>query len=221
MTLSSLAATRYAIVMRADKKAKCMASEGPIEGGLFTYPRGSGYFDARPNPPGWIPFGPPGRDLPFYTYMRTAELTGPLYCAFEDASGMPNDWLPNHVPVCGCLSDRVSRANRCWFAFPGFSLWREIESFGNRPSGKLNWNVLPFDSYFPGVMIEETGIDGDFVSVPIQFPAGLRAGKPTHKNSTYQGQAIESQVTITFPGPSGMVEAVFRTRFETPTGDGQ
>lgn len=216
-----VAGTQYAIVMRADDKASCLASEGPVEGGFFHYPRGSGYFDARPNPPGWTLFVPQSRDLPFYTYMRVADLTGPLYCAFEDASGMPNDWLPNHVPVCGCLSDRGSRANRCWFTLPGFTLWRDVEPFGNRPDGKVRWNALPFDSAFPGVRVEENGIDGNFVTFPLEFPAGLRPGKPSHQNTTYSGVSEESFVSIRFPGPSGMIDAVFRTKMEVPSGNGQ
>lgn len=215
------AGTRYAIVMRADAKASCLASYGPIEGGMFHYPRGSGYFDARPNPPGWSLLTPQSRDLPFYTYMRVADLTGPLYCAFEDASGMPNDWLPNHVPICGCLSDRVSRANRCWFTFPGFTLWRDLEPFDNRPKGKVSWNVLPFDSQFPGVTVKESGIDGNFVTVPVEFPPGLRSGKPSHLKTTYDGVSEESFVSIRFPGPSGMIDTVFHTRLEVPADDGK
>jgi hypothetical protein len=211
-----VAGNKYAIVMRAADTANCFASEGPIEAGMFGYPRGSGYFDARPNPPGWMLFQPQSLDLPFYTYMRVAELTGPLYCNFKDASGVPNDWLPNNVPICGCLSDRTSRVNRCWFSFPGFSLWREIEPFSGRPHRRLRWSVVPFDSQFPGMTIDESGIDGDFLSVPVAFPAGLRAGKPAHEVASYQGVAMESLVTIRFPGPSGEIKTVFRTRFEVP-----
>lgn len=211
-----VAGTRYAIVMRATDKAECLASEGPIEGGSFGYPRSSGYFDARPNPPGWMQFEPQSRDLPFYTYMRVVDLTGPLYCEFEDAIGQPNDWLPNHVPICGCLSDRTSRVNRCWFSFPGVSLWREIEPFAGRPHGRLRWNVIPFDSQFPGMTIEEHGIDGDFAAVPVVFPAGIPASRHARRLAGYQGVATESRVSIHFPGPSGEITTVFRTRFEVP-----
>ena len=143
-----------------------------------------------------------------------------LYCAFEDASGMPNDWLPNHIPVCGCLSDRSSRANRCWFTFPGFTLWRDIEPFDNHPGGKVHWNALPFDSQFPGLTVKESGVDGDFVTFPLEFSPGLRPGKPSQLKTRYYGVSEESFVSIHFPGPSGRIEVIFRTQLEVP-GDGQ
>jgi hypothetical protein len=58
---------RFAIVLR-NTTGSCGIAPGP-EGDL--YARGEGFFDARPNPPGWVPFSETETrlDLPFMTVM--------------------------------------------------------------------------------------------------------------------------------------------------------
>ena len=59
---------RFAIVLR-NPTGTCGIFRGPLGD---TYTGGSGFFDALPNPPGWVPFSPTETrlDLPFMTVMR-------------------------------------------------------------------------------------------------------------------------------------------------------
>jgi len=64
------AGDRFAIVLR-NETGSCGLLVG--EAGIGGYPGGEAFFDARPNPPGWIPFadfGSDPADLPFVTIMR-------------------------------------------------------------------------------------------------------------------------------------------------------
>jgi K319-like protein len=58
------AGNRFAIVIRSNES--CGIFQGP-EGN--PYPGGDSYFDARPNPAGWAPTGPPRFDLPFQVVL--------------------------------------------------------------------------------------------------------------------------------------------------------
>lgn len=66
--LSFTAGARFAIVLR-NPTGSCGIFRGPA---LDSYTRGAGFFDARPNPPGWIPFSETETrlDLPFMTVMK-------------------------------------------------------------------------------------------------------------------------------------------------------
>jgi len=63
--LPLLAGEQVAIVVTRPKGEDCMLAESTP---AANYPHGQGFFDARPNPPGWVPFanvqGAPD-DLPF------------------------------------------------------------------------------------------------------------------------------------------------------------
>lgn len=60
-----VAGQQYAIVLEAGTDS-CHAYQGPVGD---PYPAGSGYFDARPNAPGWLPLAP-NNDLAFQTFME-------------------------------------------------------------------------------------------------------------------------------------------------------
>lgn len=63
------AGQRFAIVLRVNKLPKsCGVFQGPTGD---PYADGELFYDARPNPPGWLPAGG-GRDLPFETLMLEA-----------------------------------------------------------------------------------------------------------------------------------------------------
>lgn len=66
--LTFLAGSRLAIVLR-NPTGTCGIFRGPVGD---TYTGGSGFFDALPNPPGWVPFSSTETrlDLPFMTVMR-------------------------------------------------------------------------------------------------------------------------------------------------------
>jgi hypothetical protein len=65
------AGDRFAIVLR-NETGSCGILQG--RAGIGGYPGGEAFFDARPNPPGWIPFSDfpaaDPTDLPFATVMR-------------------------------------------------------------------------------------------------------------------------------------------------------
>ena len=64
------AGDRFAIVLR-NETGSCGLLMG--QAGIGGYAGGEAFFDARPNPPGWVPFedfGSDPADLPFVTIMR-------------------------------------------------------------------------------------------------------------------------------------------------------
>lgn len=66
--LSFVSGNRFAIVLR-NPTGTCGIFRGPTGD---SYTGGAGFFDALPNPPGWIPFSATetGLDLPFVTRMK-------------------------------------------------------------------------------------------------------------------------------------------------------
>jgi len=66
--LTFTAGSRFAIVLR-NPTGSCGIFRGPTGD---SYSQGDGFFDARPNPPGWVPFSMTEArlDLPFMTVMR-------------------------------------------------------------------------------------------------------------------------------------------------------
>jgi hypothetical protein len=68
-SLSVAAGDRFAVVLD-DPEGECTISQGPVGD---TYAGGDGFFEALPNPPGWVPFSlfaSARRDLPFLTVVR-------------------------------------------------------------------------------------------------------------------------------------------------------
>ncbi len=215
-----IAGEKYAIVMSADASASCASREGPCETCFFNYPSGEAFFDARPNPPGWVAFFPQGMDLPFYTYMRTAEPTAPRYCDFTDASGVPNDWLTNDLPICGCLSDPVLRSNRCWFALPDFMLWRELPLDLKR--GPMYWQVLPLSSELPGIKAIELDRNPDptFRSSAVKFDPQLEPGVVHETKGRFRGQTDATVVNLFIDHPQhGPMELTFETSLKAAKPD--
>jgi hypothetical protein len=159
---------------------------------------------------------PEGRDLAFWVWVRTADTSAPRYCEFEDASGVANDWLPNHVPICGCLEDLSSRANRCWFALPELTLWRELELPLDPGAGRAIYSVLPLRVGVDNIRIEDVGVDGDFSAELADFGKGIKPGKPSsvRVKTWTSGQDVESLLRVRFETGSGPGEAIFRTRLE-------
>jgi hypothetical protein len=64
--LSFAAGDRFAIVLR-NREGSCGIFRGPVGD---SYARGEGFFQALPNPPGWVPFSDTRLDLPFMTLTR-------------------------------------------------------------------------------------------------------------------------------------------------------
>ena len=67
-----LAGDAFAIVLRTGGSFGIF--QGPPGN---SYQGGDAYFDARPNPPGWVPLGPPTFDLPFQTVVQPTAVPEP------------------------------------------------------------------------------------------------------------------------------------------------
>jgi hypothetical protein len=194
---------------------------GPVEGAFFTYTRGEALFWALPNPPGWLEFSPQRIDLPFWTYVDTGIPDEPRYCDFKDASGIANDWLQAHVPICGCLEDAASRANRCWFALPELTLWREFPLPLLQPEARATYSVMPLTSGLHKLRIQEVGSSGDLVVAPVSINEALPPGKLLTQRAKLRGDSSGSLLQIRYNTPDGEVDVVFETTIEIPSGKQQ
>lgn len=119
----------FAFVARVDgEDGYCSYATSPT-GDL--YPRGQGFFDARPNPPGWISFkefaGSP-QDLAFFTLMEDAGAPGPSAnrCIGFTAGGPTPLPFSDDLPICRCLEDPGLNEWRCRLMHPDFFMVRRI-----------------------------------------------------------------------------------------------
>ncbi len=96
------------------------------------YSRGEGFFDARPNPPGWeafkgFPTGP--QDLPFATLMDDPGTGGggsARNCIAQTSGGAIPTPIDFYTPACRCFEDRTVNEFRCGFLHPDFIIVRRI-----------------------------------------------------------------------------------------------
>lgn len=92
-----------------------------------TYARGQGFFDARPNPPGWVSFkefpGTP-QDLAFKTIMAGAPSRPDACIAVGITDETTGKWLElpisRDTPICRCFEDPTLREMRCGVLHPDF-----------------------------------------------------------------------------------------------------
>jgi hypothetical protein len=162
----------YAIVVTADPDLECSWLSGP---GGDPYPGGDGWFDARPNRPGWIElaFGPDDpADLPFRTFVADRDRD---LCRFVDANGVDNDFVPAHVPLCGCLEDPVLRSLGCRFVIPEAFLEPRIPlPFGADPGEWALWSLLPLDDALQSLTVEWEAMGDRWLDAePMRFAEGL------------------------------------------------
>lgn len=94
------------------------------------YARGEGFFDARPNPPGWeafkgFPTGP--QDLPFATLMDDPGTGGSARnCIAQTSGGAVPTPIDFYTPACRCFEDLIANEFRCGFLHPDFFMVRRI-----------------------------------------------------------------------------------------------
>lgn len=97
-----------------------------------TYTDGQGFFDSRPNPPGWLALKgtlDTFKDLPFKTVMEDATIAGRGNCIANGVTD-PNtgQWLElpiiRDVPACRCFEDPSLRELRCGAFHPDFFITR-------------------------------------------------------------------------------------------------
>ncbi|MEM9233086.1 MAG: hypothetical protein AAGA69_02470 [Pseudomonadota bacterium] len=101
-----------------------------------TYSGGEFFFDARPNPPGWIdnkqffatnPEIP--LDIPFRTVMASGAVGGGTdRCTVITDNGPQVLPIPDSVPLFRCLEDAGAREFRCRLLHPDFFIARRIPS---------------------------------------------------------------------------------------------
>jgi hypothetical protein len=185
------AGARIAVVVRASEGVSCglLASESPP-----SYPSGYAFYDARPNPPGWLWLD---RSLLFATFVRLDEES----CRFHGASGA-NGFVPAFVPVCRCLEDRILATHRCSFQLPDFVVAREVPMW-SKPDFVARWVVIPLGEEAPMLRVESHGVDTWLGGEVLKVPAGT---KPM--------QVIEQQTKHwTKSGPPAL------TRFDIEVGD--
>jgi len=97
-----------------------------------TYAGGQGFFDSRPNPPGWLAFKAvpdPYKDLPFKTIMEDITLSGRGRCiATGQTDPDTGEWLElpidQNAPICRCFEDQDARELRCALLHPDFQVLR-------------------------------------------------------------------------------------------------
>lgn len=209
--------TEYALVIRGTRDLACATRPGA---GPWLHSSGVGpaFFDARPNPPGWAPYINHGIDgyVMFQAWVDTGGPSSPRYCDFETADGMPNNWLPNDVPLCGCARDPGLVAHRCWFATPDFVLWRTLAPTFDRPRVRAEWSLVPMTEDLPAITIKEYDPDGPFASGEIHFKPGSKPGRPTRQKAFYTGSARQSEVLILIDGQPEPTTIIFETLLDIP-----
>ena len=148
-----------------------------------SYADGTGFFDARPNPPGWIRFFGPARDLAFFTLMADPSGAGAGpgtgNCLVPDftnpVTGNPMELpISRSLPVCRCLEDGGARELRCGILHPDFVLVRRLPiplQLGE-PFTEL-WEFTPIAELDGPVRFE---VKGDGQAKPQKFELG-RKGK--------------------------------------------
>ena len=126
-----------------------------------TYPSGAAYFDARPNPPGWLSKQEfPGEpwDLPFQTMMEVPDDP----CA--TINGVP---ISGDLPICRCLRDEGLREFRCAFFDPAFLAIRRTPwpiALG-KPYVET-WEVLPLTQLRDAIKVR---LEGANIPQPIDL----------------------------------------------------
>ncbi|NNE42493.1 MAG: hypothetical protein HKN14_16420 [Marinicaulis sp.] len=167
---------KFAIVLK-NPAGSCAIRSGP-EGD--TYPGGQYFYDARPNPPGWVggkdrpaPRGTPG-DMPFQTVVDDGVGGGSSNMCFGDVGNGPIP-LPfsDELPLCACLSDAGANEWRCRLLHPDFFIIRRIEF---QPNAKdrftENWAFTPLTELNGPVTIS---FKGDGMKTPIVHEFGKRS----------------------------------------------
>lgn len=173
---------RFAIVLRNPTGACGLASPP----GRDTYARGRSYFDARPNPPGWIERG---GDLPFKTLVDRPPAPPPG----EPACAISGPLLIHQsTPVCRCLVDPVLRAQRCALLDPSFFLFRSIP-WPLRPGQKfrVEWTLVPLTRIAAPLEVSD------------RLPAGFQA--PHHSGRVFAaaGMAVGKSTTLVYDAVAG------------------
>jgi hypothetical protein len=212
-----IAGADYAIVIRGDPNVDCGMREGGAPMG-FTYRDGEAFVSKPSARPDWqaVDFTHGTNDLAFWVYVEINEPAEPRFCEVETFTNVPASWRLADVPLCGCVRDNILLNNSCWFAFPEWTLWRQIPLPFEQPAGKADWWVVPLNSNFPGLFILESDLDGYEFSTPVKFAPGLKPGKMHQSKARYKGQPKGTLVDIEFEIDGEPAHIQFETLIDIP-----
>lgn len=164
------ASAGYAFVVRMDPlTAHCSYAHSPA--GSDLYENGEFFFEALPNPPGWVTSVSTGgqSDLAFETVVETG--SGPVAATGRNCliPGAPGGALPipETLPVCRCLRDEGLREFRCAFLHPDFFAIRRTPwpiDLG-RPYAET-WEILPLTKLAAPIGVR---LEGDNIPKPIDL----------------------------------------------------
>jgi hypothetical protein len=189
---------RFAVVLEATG-ASCSLRPGPIGN---AYGGGSAFFDARPNPPGWLAlkgFRDTPHDLPFKTWVDVPSGGRSGFCSIPTSPphlGGPGPVtlpFPAWVPLCRCVSDRGLRDFRCGLFLPELFLLRELLPPMQGMPARIRWTAMPLvdDPMVPRIL-ESPPQGAGFDEERIDFGSGLTALEPvTRIFELPAGKAVE------------------------------
>ena len=160
-----------------------------------TYPRGEAFFDARPNPPGWISqkeFPASFQDLPFKTVMASGTSRRSGRCVAvgvtDPATGA---WLELPIsadlPACRCFEDEGLREFRCGAFHRDFFAIRRIP-WPLKPGQPYTevWDFTPLANLDGPVTMR---LEGAGHAKPVIHYFGFKAQPGTFERKSFQNVA--------------------------------
>lgn len=162
----------------------CSISNGPVGD---PYSGGNGFFDARPNPPGWVAqaeFPDAPQDLPFYTLMNDPALPSPGQCVAANGLPLP---IPDFVPACRCFEDAGAMEFRCGIHHPDFFISRRFPTplEPGQPFEQI-WDFYPLTQLDAPVRIK---MSGGGLTRSQQWVFAQNGGKSVIEHKTVKGMA--------------------------------
>jgi hypothetical protein len=177
----------FAIVLEAEGDS-CGLFRGPVG---EAYSRGSAFFDARPNPPGWLAlkgFRDTPYDLPFKTWVDVPSGGRSGFCSIPTAPphlGGPGPVFlpfPAWTPLCRCVEDRGIREARCGLFLPDFFLVRELLPPVQGQAAQIHWYAMALtDNPALPRILESPPAGSGLQGQTVDFGANLTAFKPVSR----------------------------------------
>jgi hypothetical protein len=203
------AGDRFAIVLR-NPTGSCALNRCPPGD---PYPGGESFFDARPNPPGWISHketGEPSDDIPFRTLIDVPDRRREeVPCTIEGFGSIPE--VSAFAPLCRCLQDPFIREQRCTLLHPSLFLIRRIPM--PLPPGpfKVQWTVVPLTKMDGAIEVTDL--------LPQGFQTSLKRPLVFFPGQVLPGAALTMEYEAMAGGKAGSLP--FETRIRISSGQWQ